>query len=71
MSRDQLSRGEIAKDAAQSAVEAGAETVAAVSGIVSHAVRDIASALGGFATEMFEIRDAARRARSEGGLTDD
>ena len=53
------------KDAVQHTVEAGAETVAAVAMIVAAAVRDIAHALGGFATEMFEIRDAARKARAE------
>jgi hypothetical protein len=63
--REHLSRTEIAKDAVQHTVEAGAETVAAVSGIVIVAVRDVANALGGFATEMFEIRDAARRASAE------
>jgi hypothetical protein len=66
--REQLSRAEIAKDAVQHTVEAGAETVAAVSGIVIGAVRDIANAMGGFATEVFEIRDAARRATEEARL---
>jgi hypothetical protein len=66
--REQLSRAEIAKDAVQHTVEAGAETVAAVSGIVIGAVRDIANAMGGFATEVFEIRDAARRASEEARL---
>jgi hypothetical protein len=28
-------------------------------------VRDVAHAMGGFATEVFEIREAARRARAE------
>lgn len=63
--REQLSRAEIAKDAVQHTVEVGAETVATVSGIVVGAVRDVAHAVGGFATEMFEIRDAARRAAEE------
>ena len=62
---DQLSRTEITKDAVQHTVEAGAETVASVAMIVTGAVRDITHALGGFATEGFEIRDAARRARAE------
>ncbi len=63
--KDQLSKGEIRKDAVQNTVEAGAETVAAVTTILTNAVRDVAQALGGFATELFEIRDAARRARAE------
>ena len=63
--RDRLSRTEITKDALQHTVEAGAETVAGVTTIVTRAVRDIATAVGGFATEVFEIREAARRARVE------
>jgi len=62
---DHMSKGETAKDAVQHTVEAGAETVASVAMILTGAVRDITHALGGFATEMFEIRDAARRARAE------
>jgi hypothetical protein len=63
--RDRLSKGEITKDAVQHTVSAGAETVASVVTILAGAVRDVADALGGFATEVFEIRDAARRARAE------
>jgi hypothetical protein len=33
-----------------------------VTTIVTGAVRDVARAVGGFATEVFEIRDAARKA---------
>ena len=62
---DHLSKGEIAKDAVQHTVEAGTETVASVATILTGAVRDITHALGAFATEVFEIRDAARRARAE------
>ncbi len=68
--KDRLSRPEIAKDALQHTVEAGAETVAAVSGILTSAVRDVARAVGGFATEMFEIREAARRASEENRIED-
>jgi len=63
--RERLTRAEIHKDAFQHTVEAGAETVAAVTTILTNAVRDVAHALGGFATEIFEIRDAARQARAE------
>jgi hypothetical protein len=69
--KEQLTRAEIAKDAFQHTVEAGAETVAAVTGILATSVRDVARALGTFATEVFEIRDAARRARAENGLDED
>ena len=60
--RDHLSKAEIRKDAVQGTVQAAASTIAVVTGIVSGAVRDVAGALGGFATEVFEIRDSARRA---------
>jgi hypothetical protein len=59
---DQLSRGEIRKDAVQDTVEAAAGTVGQVATILTGAVRDVVRALGGFATEVFEIRDAARKA---------
>lgn len=62
---DRLSKAEITKDAVQHTVEAGADTVAQVASIVTSAVRDVARAVGGFATEVFEIRDAARRAHTE------
>ena len=66
--RERLSKAEITKDALQSTVSAGAETVAEVTTVVVHAVRDVANAVGGFATELFEIREAARRARAENEL---
>lgn len=59
---EQLSKSEIRKDAVQTAVEATAGTVGQVATILTGAVRDVASAVGGLATEMFEIREAARRA---------
>jgi hypothetical protein len=63
--RDHLSRSEIRKDAVQSFVEAGAGAVGQVSTILTGAVRDLAHTVGTFATEVFEIRDAARRARED------
>ena len=62
---DHLSKAEINKDAVQDAVQAAASTVGQVATIVTTAVRDVAGAVGGFATEVFEIRDAVRRARAE------
>ncbi len=64
--RDRLSKAEIRKDALQDTVEATATAVGAVTTIVTGAVRDIARAVGGLATEVFEIRDAARRAATDG-----
>jgi hypothetical protein len=60
---DELSKGEIRKDAVQNTVEAAATTVGQVATILTGAVKDVAGAVGGFATELFEIRDAARKAR--------
>ena len=63
--KDHLSRAEIRKDAVQDAVEAAAGTVGQVATIVTGAVKDVTGALGGLATDLFEIRDAARRAAAE------
>ena len=63
--KDHLSASEIRKDAVQGAVEAGATAVGQVTSIVAHAVKDVAGAVGSFATEVFEIRDSARRAREQ------
>jgi len=68
--KDELSRAEIRKDAVQGTVEAAASTVGQVATIVTGAVRDVATAVGGFATEVFEIRDAARRAAAEHAVDD-
>lgn len=62
---DHLSRAEIGKDAVQSTAEAAASTVGEVTTIITTAVRDVAGAVGGFATEVFEIRDSVRKARAE------
>ena len=69
-SRDHLSKAEIRKDALQDTVEAAATAVGAVTTIVTTAVRDIARAVGGLATEVFEIRDSARRAAADGDPAD-
>ncbi|MDP3894664.1 hypothetical protein [Nocardioides sp.] len=62
---DHFSKPEIRKDAVQGAVEATANTVGQVATILTTAVKDVAGALGGLATEVFEIRDAARRAQAQ------
>lgn len=63
--KDHLSKAEIRKDALQGAVEAAATTAGEVATILTTAIRDIAGAVGGLATEVFEIRDSARRASAE------
>ncbi len=65
--RDHLSKGEIAKDAVQAGAEAAAHTVGEVATILTKAVGEVAAAVGGFATEIFEIRDSSRRALAEHG----
>jgi hypothetical protein len=67
---DHLSKHEIAKDAVQGVVEATATTVGEVATILTGAVKDVARSIGGLATEVFEIRDAARRAEAEHGRPD-
>ena len=62
---DHLSKGEIGKDAVQSTVEAAASTVGDVAKIITKAVQDVAGAVGGFASEVYEIRDASRKAADE------
>ena len=65
-SGEKLSGAEIGKDAVQSSVEAAASTVGEVATIVTNAVRDVATALGNLATEVFEIREASRKAAEDG-----
>ncbi|GAA1478760.1 hypothetical protein GCM10009623_32060 [Nocardioides aestuarii] len=62
---ERFTKGEIRKDAVQSTVEAAAGTVGQVTSIITTAVKDVAGAVGGFATELFEIRDSARRAAAD------
>jgi hypothetical protein len=62
---ERLSDAEIGKDTVQATVEAAAGTVGEVATIITSAVRDVATAIGGFATEVFEIRDAAKKAHGE------
>jgi hypothetical protein len=46
-------------------VEAAATTVGEVATILTSAVKEIARSVGGLATEVFEIRDSARKASAE------
>jgi hypothetical protein len=63
--KDHLSKAEIRKDAVQGAVEAAATTVGEVATTLTSAVMEIARSVGGLATEVFEIRDSARKASAE------
>jgi hypothetical protein len=60
-----ISKSEIRKDMLQESAEAVATTTGVVAGIVTAAVRDVTRALGTLATDLFEIRDGARRAEEE------
>ena len=62
---DRLSKAEIRKDALQDGVTAASHVVGSVATILTTAVGDVARAVGGFATEIFEIRDSARRAQQD------
>ena len=68
---DEFSKAEIGKDAVQGVVEAAAGTFGQVATILATAVKDVAEVLGGFATEVFEIRDTARRATEDAATDDD
>jgi hypothetical protein len=63
---ERLSGAQIGKDAIQSTIEAAASTAGEVATIVTRAVREVATAIGDFATEVFEIREASRRAAEDG-----
>jgi hypothetical protein len=60
-----LNKLETRKDTIQVAIESGATHVGGIMSIVTAAVRDITREVGDWATDMFEIRDAARRARRD------
>lgn len=60
--KDHISKAEIRKDAIQDGVEATTHAVGQVTNILVGAVGDVAKAVGGLATDLFEIREASRRA---------
>jgi hypothetical protein len=59
-----LSRREVAKDAVQQGVEAALSTAGRISAILFDTASRVTSELGSFGTELFEIREASRRATS-------
>ncbi|MGE2732311.1 hypothetical protein [Mycolicibacterium vaccae] len=62
---ERLSKAEIGKDALQEIVASGASVIEELATIITTAVKDVANAVGGFATDVFEIRDTARRAAAQ------
>jgi hypothetical protein len=56
---------ETRKDTIQVVVESAFQHVGRIAGIVAGAGREITHELGDWATDVFEMRDAARRARAD------
>ena len=69
--RGRLARLETTKDTIQVLVESGATHAGRIAVIVAGAVAGVTRELGEWATDVFEIRDAARRARADAELEDD
>lgn len=61
------SRLELIKDVLQVAVESGAERVGRVTGVITGAVRDVTREVGGWASDVFEVVEAAQKAESKKG----
>ncbi len=62
---------ETRKDTVQVAVESAFKHVGQIAGIISVAGREVTRELGDWATDLFEIRDAARRARADRARSND
>jgi uncharacterized damage-inducible protein DinB len=60
-----LEDSETRKDTVQVAVENAFHHVGQIAGIIAGAGREVTRELGDWATEVFEMRDAARRARAD------
>ncbi|WP_375493806.1 hypothetical protein [uncultured Jatrophihabitans sp.] len=60
-----VDRYEIGKDTVQMLAESTASHVGRIATIVSGAVREVTRELGDWATDAFEMRDAASRARAD------
>ena len=65
-----LSRHEITKDVVQQYVEAALSTAGGGAAICFDAARRVTSELGAFGTEVFEIREASRRASRDDSTPD-
>jgi hypothetical protein len=65
-----LGKLETRKDLVQVAVESAFSHVASITAIIAGAGREITRELGDWATEVFEMRDAARRAQADRAATE-
>jgi hypothetical protein len=61
---------ETRKDVAQAVIESGVDHVGQIIAIVVGAVGDVTSELGSWATDVFELRDVARRAGADRDRSD-
>lgn len=57
--------GQSARDTIQVVTETAADHLGKIATIVSTAIRDIATELGDWVTDVVEMRDAAERARND------
>jgi hypothetical protein len=62
---------ETRKDRLQMAVDSGFQHVGQIAAIVAGAGRQVTQELGDWATELFEMREAAERARQDRERSDD
>lgn len=62
---ENLTKAEIRKDQIQESMDAATHAVGQVSNVVISAVSEVVTAIGGFATELFEMREAAKKARED------
>lgn len=60
-----VSKPETVKDSVQVIVESGASRVGSIAMIITGAVRDVAKEIGGFATDVFEMLEASKRAQAD------
>ena len=60
-----LEKLETRKDVAQAVIESGIDHVGRIMSIVVGAVADVTTEIGGWATDVFELREAARRAQTD------
>ncbi|RZS38805.1 hypothetical protein EV193_10414 [Herbihabitans rhizosphaerae] len=60
-----VSKSENTKDTVQVLTESAASHVGRIATIITGAVRDVAREVGDWATDMFEMRDAARRSQED------
>lgn len=66
----QLSKGEVRKDQIQQTTDAAIAAIGSIVAIGVDTARKVIHELGTFATEVYEIREAGRRAEADGTEVD-